>query len=503
MLDSKLFVSHLDGAFPDLYERWWDGDEWIWVDHGRPEGVNVTGIPGAEMMSAKLFVVVRDGRLWERQWRSDLGRWAWEDHGRPANRPIVAGPGAAMMNEKLFVAADDGRLFERHWRPDLGRWAWEDHGRPPGTRVNTAPDAAMMNLKLFVGTDDGRLFERFWNGNAWVWVDHGRPPGTRVNTAPGAAMMNSRLFVGTDDGRLFERFWNGSEWVWLNHGTPLHDQSQHVIGAPGTDPKLTLAVIGDGFSESDLNEYRNYVTDRVLRAVRLDALAGHQAALRVIRIDLVSVESGVTERRYDDAGTLDTSDDTVESEQVRPSRLGFVSTGNWSHCWIETSGFTAGRIQKLRRRFAPDASNVLVVLNSDVRGGCNRGLVAAVTRSEPAQVIAHELGHNLFELDDEYVTGDRTFTGTSPRANTSEQPADWANLKWRDLVAEGTPLPTDANALPADWNRRTSVGAFEGAGGHFRRGLFRPVLDCRMNQTDPPWCPVCTRKITNDLARFE
>ena len=29
MLDLKLFVSRLDGPFRDLYERWWDGDEWF------------------------------------------------------------------------------------------------------------------------------------------------------------------------------------------------------------------------------------------------------------------------------------------------------------------------------------------------------------------------------------------------------------------------------------------------------------------------------------------
>ncbi len=32
MLDTKLFVSRLDGPFLDLYERWWNGDEWIWVN---------------------------------------------------------------------------------------------------------------------------------------------------------------------------------------------------------------------------------------------------------------------------------------------------------------------------------------------------------------------------------------------------------------------------------------------------------------------------------------
>lgn len=73
MLDSKLFVSRLNGDFPDLYERWWDGDEWIWINHGRPASSAVTGTPGAAMLEEKLFVVVADGSLWERHWRSDLG----------------------------------------------------------------------------------------------------------------------------------------------------------------------------------------------------------------------------------------------------------------------------------------------------------------------------------------------------------------------------------------------------------------------------------------------
>jgi hypothetical protein len=78
MLDSKLFVSRLHGPFPDLYERWWDGDGWTWFNHGRPEGVPVTGHPGAAMMNEKLFVAVNDGRLFERHWRADLGQWVWK-----------------------------------------------------------------------------------------------------------------------------------------------------------------------------------------------------------------------------------------------------------------------------------------------------------------------------------------------------------------------------------------------------------------------------------------
>ena len=49
---------------------------------------------------------------------------------------------------------------------------------------------------------------------------------------------------------------------------------------------------------------------------------------------------------------------------------------------------------------------------------------------------------------------------------------------------------------PDGTDARASAWAFEGAGGSFTTGLFRPVLECRMNQNDPPWCPVCARKIS-------
>lgn len=590
MLDSKLFVSRLNGDFTDLYERWWDGDEWIWINHGKPSGSAVTGTPGAAMLDEKLFVVVADGSLWERHWRSDLGRWAWNSHGRPGNRPIVHGPGAEMSNEKFFVVTDDGHLWERHWRNDLGRWAWNDHGTPPattvatapgaammdsklfvgtangrlyervwngtqwvwvdhglpvGTSVATAPGAAMMNSKLFVGAADGRLFERVWNGSQWVWVDHGAPPGTTVATAPGAAMMDSKLFVGTGNGHLYERLWNGSRWVWVdhdtppgttvnaapgaammdsklfvstasgrlyertwdgtrwtwvNHGTALHDRAEHVVGRPGSDPKLLILIMGDGYAETDMHAYRSQVTSQVLGALRLDQLLLHQDAFRVVRVDLVSVESGVRERRYNSRGT-------IVSDVFKFSRLGLIPNDSWDRCWFDLSTFTDTRIEKLRERFAPDAEHVIVLVKSDTWGGCSSvgPGTGYFTEGSGMATVAHEMGHNLFALGDEYVndSAGETFTGVSRYPNTSETPSDWTMLKWFDLVAPTTPLPTNAARPPAGWNRRTSVGAFEGAAGSYTTGLFRPVLECRMNQNNPPWCPVCWRTILSELEVYE
>jgi len=99
MLNRKLFITRVANPYRNLFERWWTGEEWLWIDHGRPGGVDVTGEPGAAMMDQKLFVTVDDGSVWERHWRADLDRWAWEPHGRPANRRVRHGPAAPMMNE--------------------------------------------------------------------------------------------------------------------------------------------------------------------------------------------------------------------------------------------------------------------------------------------------------------------------------------------------------------------------------------------------------------------
>jgi hypothetical protein len=502
MLDQKLFVVTEDG---NLWERNWRGDlgAWVWSNHGRPDSRRIVTAPAAAMLNEKLFVVTDDGNLWERNWRNDLGQWVWNNHGRPDSRRIVTAAGAAMLDEKLFVVTDDGNLWERQWRNDLGHWAWGNHNRPSGVSLRTTPGAMMLNEKLFVGGSDG-LYERFWSNAAgsWNWVDHGRPPGTNVGTQPDAEMLNSKLFLGGENGHLFERFWTGTEWMWIDHGVPMHDQSAHVIGAPGRDPKMTVAVMGDGYAEGDLNAYRSLVQNRVVAAFSLDQLGRHLDKVRLIRIDVVSPVSGVTTRDYDERGTVSASDDILTAETTRFSRLGYISTGIWSHCWLETSPRTNPRIESIRARFAPDATKVIVLVNDGRTGGCSRGDNAAFTRGESSEVIAHEMGHNLFSLGDEYNNDTQTFSGVAGNANLSETPSSWSALKWSSLVAAGTPLPTSASSLPSGWNNNTSVGAFEGGGGNFSTGIFRPVISCRMNQNDPPWCPVCGQEIDRIMGAF-
>ena len=486
MLDRKLFVVVEDGR---LFERNWEAMGWAWMDHGRPENVAIVHAPGAGMLNTKLFVVVQDGRLFERVWTG--AAWVWNDHGRPENRRIVQAPGAAMMDTKLFVTIEDGRVFERTWTG--AAWAWSDHGRPAGTNVTTAPAGAMLNQKFFAGGADGRLFERWWNGSAWEWVDHGRPPGTEVATAPGAAIADAKVFVGTSNDRLFERFWNGAGWVWVDHGTLLHDTRATLLDNSGLRPRRrTLAVIGDGFAEPDLPGYRDYVNDELINGVfARDLFATLRTSFNVIRIDLVSIESGVSQRKYDEAGTPnDDTDDTIDSETFRFTRLGYVYSGSWAHCWMEESPNTVPSVTRALTRFAPDADNIIIVLNEGGWGGCARGNRLAVTRGVGWDTLYHELGHAVGGLGDEYFRDGRNFNGTvSPAPNCSVTSSRTA-LPWADLVDPATPLPT--NGVPPGGDSNTTVGAYPGC-GTFETGLFRPVDRCRMRDNSPPFCPVCER----------
>ncbi|HTR03431.1 MAG TPA: IgA Peptidase M64 [Thermoanaerobaculia bacterium] len=156
-------------------------------------------------------------------------------------------------------------------------------------------------------------------------------------------------------------------------------------------------------------------------------------------------------------------------------------------------------------------------------------------------VFVHEFGHHFAGLADEYFTSAVAY-GPAPadRVEPWEPNAtallDPGNLKWKDLVAPGTPIPTpwkqaefEKASREAQEKRRKiraenrpedemdalfkeeqgletrllgtdahsgKVGAFEGA-LYEARGYYRPQEDCIMFTRDAvPFCAVCRRAIS-------
>jgi hypothetical protein len=161
-------------------------------------------------------------------------------------------------------------------------------------------------------------------------------------------------------------------------------------------------------------------------------------------------------------------------------------------------------------------------------------------------VFVHEFGHHFAGLADEYYTSDVAYEPAAERAEPWEPNAtallDPANLKWKDLVSSGTPIPTRWNkdafeALSREIQKRRrqiraenrpeeemdalfreqkaketkmlaaepyagKVGAFEGA-MYEAKGYYRPQVDCIMfSRNDVGFCAVCRRAIERVIALY-
>ena len=178
-------------------------------------------------------------------------------------------------------------------------------------------------------------------------------------------------------------------------------------------------------------------------------------------------------------------------------------------------------------------------------GGGIYGLYSTVAADNAfaAYVFVHEFGHHFAALADEYYTSPVAYLPATTREEPWEPNVtallDPARLKWRDLVAPGTPLPTpwekdayekasresqarraklraekrpeaEMEALFAEERQRDDamlekakgiVGAFEGA-RYEARGYYRPEANCIMFTRTEAFCAVCRRALERVIDTY-
>lgn len=191
--------------------------------------------------------------------------------------------------------------------------------------------------------------------------------------------------------------------------------------------------------------------------------------------------------------------------------------------------------------FAPYEFVEILANNNTYGGGgiYNQYSTVAADSLWAPYVFVHEFGHHFAALADEYYTSDVAYEPSAQRIEPWEPNVtallDPANLKWKDLVKPGTPIPTlwgkdafeqysrdiqakrrqirkenrpesEMDALfKEELNHDTQqlgsekfagkVGAFEGA-NYEAKGYYRPQNDCIMFTRDKvPFCAVCRRAI--------
>ena len=190
--------------------------------------------------------------------------------------------------------------------------------------------------------------------------------------------------------------------------------------------------------------------------------------------------------------------------------------------------------------FAPYEFIEILANNRTYGGGgiFNLYSTVAVDNAWANYVFVHEFGHHFAGLADEYYTSSVAYAPATERLEPWEENAtallDPAKLKWKDLVASDTPIPTPWNkelferysreiqarraqlrkdrrpesemeALFAEELKHEQemfarepyagkVGAFEGA-MYEAKGYYRPEIDCIMFSRTNFFCRVCRRAI--------
>ena len=198
-------------------------------------------------------------------------------------------------------------------------------------------------------------------------------------------------------------------------------------------------------------------------------------------------------------------------------------------------------------QFAPYEFIEILANNRTYGGGGIFNLYSTVAADNAFAnyVFVHEFGHHFAGLADEYYTSSVAYAPATERVEPWEPNAtallDPGNLKWKDLVAPDTPIPTPWNkeafevysreiqkrrgqirkdrlhesvmealfreeleheqAMFAKEKYANRVGAFEGA-IYEAKGYYRPQIDCIMFSRTNHFCAVCRRAIERIIRLY-
>jgi hypothetical protein len=298
-------------------------------------------------------------------------------------------------------------------------------------------------------------------------------------------------------------------------------------GDPAT--KVDFLILGDGYTAAELPKFEKDARRLMDILFAASPFKEHRADFNVWALCPAAAESGVARPSIG---------------RYRRSPLGAAYDTFGSERYILTF---ENRALRDTAEFAP-YEFVEILVNDKVYGGGGifgqYSTVAADNLYAP-YVFVHEFGHHFAGLADEYYTSDVAYGSPAEKVEPWEANAtallDPAELKWKDLVEPGTPLPTPWSkepfeAMERDIQKRRrelraqnrpenemdalfreerkkeeemlttdkyagKVGAFEGA-NYEAKGYFRPQEDCIMFTRYDKFCAVCKRALERVIAMY-
>ena len=293
--------------------------------------------------------------------------------------------------------------------------------------------------------------------------------------------------------------------------------------------KVNLLVLGDGYTAAERPKFQKDARRFIAALFTTPPFREHRADFNIWGLCPAAEQSGVSR---------------PSSGIYRRSPLGASYDTFGTERYVLTM---ENRTLRDVASFAP-YEFVEILVNAETYGGggiFNQFATVAIDNLWSGYVGVHEFAHHFAGLADEYYTSDVAYLPpehkTEPWEPNVTALLDPANLKWRDLVAPGTPVPTpwdkdafdrferdiqkqrmelrasgkpeaemdalfrqerqEEDAMLGAQKYAGKVGAFEGA-NYASQGYYRPEVDCIMFTRHMSFCAVCRRAIERIIAMY-
>jgi hypothetical protein len=316
----------------------------------------------------------------------------------------------------------------------------------------------------------------------------------------------------------------------IDRALPPRQQAIEIVrsGAPST--KVDVLLLGDGYTAGECGAKFRADARRMADALFAQApFSSRRASFNVWGLCPPAAESGISR---------------PSTGIYRSSPAGSSYDAFGSERYILTF---ANRALRDLASWAPYEYLTILVNGRTYGGGglYNVYATAAVDNDWAGYLFVHEFGHHFAGLADEYYTSPVAYEPPSrivePWPPNVTATADRDRLKWRDLVAPDTPLPTPwpkpefeamskgfqerrarlrvekrpeeemsalfreeqtaTTKLFAGAAARSLAGAFQGA-NYDAQAFYRPEMDCIMfTRNRVPFCRVCQRAIVEAIER--
>jgi hypothetical protein len=297
------------------------------------------------------------------------------------------------------------------------------------------------------------------------------------------------------------------------------------MGDPAT--KVDLLLLGDGYTKAETKKFEADARRLTEVLFATSPFKEHRSDFNVWGLCPTAAESGISR---------------PSTGVYRDSLATYDAFGSERY----VLSFDNRALRKVAQ-FAPYEFVEILANNRTYGGGgiFNLYSTVAVDNAFANYVFVHEFGHHFAGLADEYYTSSVAYAPATERVEPWEPNAtallDPAKLKWKDLVAPDTPLPTAWNKnefekysleiqkrraeirkqkLPesvmealfreerqheqATFAREKyfgRVGAFEGS-IYEAKGYYRPEVDCVMFTRSNHFCAVCRRAIERIVSLY-